>query len=974
MKEFRIANFKYGLDTRREQLTAQPGTLVTAENCHINPGGEAQKRLAFVENGDVSVLDSNGDQGTFGFENLSGGLTVFGSALPSSKGYTSGLAQALPVVGTGAGAFLTLTVVNGVITAVVVAAFGTGGSGYVLNDYVTPNQPGASGALVKVTGVTSTAITAVTLIRGQQQGQPVLVSAMPAGYVYQQLQHPAVLDALTIDGTYGDASVATVSNGTRGYHGFDGISDTGKADLSTADAVNYDRTKHLMTALVFSNTFNGTSFAAATFADGNTFLYYNSIVVRQSCTGKVLNSYTTDRNRPISISYSAMVELNALNGWAAQVNPSATAIPETDPTLTSRNYYAPCRIGVTGDSANAILAIVPTRTTSLAVTQAIFDAFAKPNSTLIATAGQTASFLVTKASGTPIYRVSISLPLAGETAFTQFDYRVMADVTWATSDINTAGLIATAITALQPATGYSATNSGTATVTIIAPLPTTPPVGTTSPNNALVAIVSGGTDSSAPGTHAFTTGAYQIGFGQLAKITVDGASSPVWATGDTWSVAINHFTQGNITIGLGNIAFQPLVSAIKLGQREYITLGSSFACSAVGDPTGWEEQNIGASVVEFVSQFGGQDSVQAFSHMQGRLAVFGKQSIQMWTVDADPNNFALIQTMDNIGTIAPFSVQSIGDVDSYFLDSSGFRSLKPKEVTLNAYPDDVGIAIDLTIRMALVGYDATLARSIIEPLTRQYWCYLNGSIYVLSNYPTSKVLAWSVYKPTYDVAMVFQPFSDHYDGSGNSTYASLVSGNTYVWTKGVNDTSLTVNGVTYTATVTFVYDGVSTATIIGTASQLVTASLVQHVQTSFVPTKFVVFNKQVYVRADNNKVYLYGGTDGNTYDRCLPTVELPFLAIGDGSMRLKGMGVDATIKGNWDIYASMNPRGTPTKVIENKGSGTSPDSLQDSTYDTGHYTYASTGTHFKLKAIGGPYPINMKLSSLTFLYDSAGIK
>lgn len=63
MKELSIANFKYGLDSRREALTSLLGTLVQCENAHINPGGEVEKRKAFVDLGQVDRINGEGDAG-----------------------------------------------------------------------------------------------------------------------------------------------------------------------------------------------------------------------------------------------------------------------------------------------------------------------------------------------------------------------------------------------------------------------------------------------------------------------------------------------------------------------------------------------------------------------------------------------------------------------------------------------------------------------------------------------------------------------------------------------------------------------------------------------------------------------------------------------------------------------------------------------------------------------------------------------
>ena len=48
MPYFTITDFAAGLDLRRSELTAPAGTLRTMINAHITPGGEIEKRMAFV--------------------------------------------------------------------------------------------------------------------------------------------------------------------------------------------------------------------------------------------------------------------------------------------------------------------------------------------------------------------------------------------------------------------------------------------------------------------------------------------------------------------------------------------------------------------------------------------------------------------------------------------------------------------------------------------------------------------------------------------------------------------------------------------------------------------------------------------------------------------------------------------------------------------------------------------------------------
>ena len=452
-------------------------------------------------------------------------------------------------------------------------------------------------------------------------------------------------------------------------------------------------------------------------------------------------------------------------------------------------------------------------------------------------------------------------------------------------------------------------------------------------------------------------------YGQKTKIRfVD-----TWTPGDLWTLRFTATLTGDFTVGAGNISGLGPTVALKLRDRFYLGIGEAFCLSAINDVTGWEEQNAGAAKISYTSQYGPQDEVVALASIQGRLAVFGAKSIQIWQIDADPNNLALQQTLDSSGTIAKLSVKSIGDFDVIYLDNSGVRSLRGKETSLNAYVNDIGTAIDLLIRAALVGYDATQACAIVEPTTRQYWLFLNGNIYVLSHYPQSKITAWSIYKPTVEVANTTA--GANYSGGGTATYTGLTIGGVYYWTKGANDTSLTNGATILTASGGFVATA-TTAAAVGTPSAAITGVL-KRVDTAFTPKKFVVHNKQVYVLASDNKVYRYGGSDNNTFDHCRATVETPWLDLGDPTIRKQAFGLHGAFNGAWTLQAEMNPRQIAMINVVDRGSATSPDMEEDSTFDLGHYQFSANGTHVKLKAVSGIAATTAKLGKIAFQFKKA---
>lgn len=77
-----VEDFRGGLDTRRSNVTATPGTLVAIKNAHVTRGGEIEKRPAFVS---LTTLPSN----TKGLAAANGQIYVFGHEAASAVTFAS---------------------------------------------------------------------------------------------------------------------------------------------------------------------------------------------------------------------------------------------------------------------------------------------------------------------------------------------------------------------------------------------------------------------------------------------------------------------------------------------------------------------------------------------------------------------------------------------------------------------------------------------------------------------------------------------------------------------------------------------------------------------------------------------------------------------------------------------------------------------------------------------------------------------
>jgi hypothetical protein len=221
-----------------------------------------------------------------------------------------------------------------------------------------------------------------------------------------------------------------------------------------------------------------------------------------------------------------------------------------------------------------------------------------------------------------------------------------------------------------------------------------------------------------------------------------------WVKGDTYSLVFTDQSTGVQTrVGAGNFSGITPLYCFTYSNKVLVTGGSTVYTSAIGLPTVFNNPSATGNGYITMSNFSGAaENLVAIAPYQGRLAFFTRRTCQIWTVSSLLSGWSLVQMLQNIGTTAPLSVQPLGDLDVLFLSDTGIRSLRVHDSSLNAYINDIGSPIDQFIQNSGV---TTAACAVVDPQTGRYMCYNNGTIYVLSYYPSSKIIAWSTYLPTY---------------------------------------------------------------------------------------------------------------------------------------------------------------------------------------------------------------------------------
>lgn len=202
------------------------------------------------------------------------------------------------------------------------------------------------------------------------------------------------------------------------------------------------------------------------------------------------------------------------------------------------------------------------------------------------------------------------------------------------------------------------------------------------------------------------------------------------------------------------VAGESPVALLTHHDKMYAAYSSILAFSGIAAPTDWQT-GTGYGFKNMSNQAAGSEALTALGRYQNLVAVFARRSIQIWYLDPDPLQNVQRQVLDQIGTFAPRSVVSFGDVDVFFLADSGVRSLRARDSSNQSGVSDVGTPIDeLVLDYMATLTDAERARAVgvMEPISGRYILAIGARCYVFSYFATAKISAWSTYDLDFDVS------------------------------------------------------------------------------------------------------------------------------------------------------------------------------------------------------------------------------
>ena len=225
------------------------------------------------------------------------------------------------------------------------------------------------------------------------------------------------------------------------------------------------------------------------------------------------------------------------------------------------------------------------------------------------------------------------------------------------------------------------------------------------------------------------------------------------------SQTVQHFYDGARVTSL-NAAGQPLLARkIRVFKdKVYGIEDTGIYFSAVGHPTDWSTTGAPATVggpgyAGFISTSGASSEGEKLTGLEiyyDALAIFSRSGIQIWDMDVDPANNALRQVIRSGGLVGEASPKQYGSGDVLFLSANGIRSLRARDGDLSGAVNDVGSPVDDEIQSLLrEDFDqyAGAARAVLEENTGRLWMSFGDRIWVLSQFGSTNVSAWSLYTP-----------------------------------------------------------------------------------------------------------------------------------------------------------------------------------------------------------------------------------
>jgi hypothetical protein len=230
-----------------------------------------------------------------------------------------------------------------------------------------------------------------------------------------------------------------------------------------------------------------------------------------------------------------------------------------------------------------------------------------------------------------------------------------------------------------------------------------------------------------------------------SPIMKSGDTEPTWPTvigtavpdgNMSWTAAFRYITDPNCPHNSQVVAIAQ--------SKVYAADNDIIRFCATTNPLDWTSQ-FDAGYLPFGLQTYGSEPCAALGLYRSNLVAFNSLGYQMWQIDPDPANMALLDAQP-VGCTWPKSGSPVQN-DYVYLTSLGIRSLGISGASGNVQAGQFGKNLDPLVIASIAGVtDDTPPRGLFYPGTGQYWLCFGSLVYVQTNNGSGNANSWGIYE------------------------------------------------------------------------------------------------------------------------------------------------------------------------------------------------------------------------------------
>ena len=246
------------------------------------------------------------------------------------------------------------------------------------------------------------------------------------------------------------------------------------------------------------------------------------------------------------------------------------------------------------------------------------------------------------------------------------------------------------------------------------------------------------------------------GFSVLVATVSAGSGEPTFPTtiGNTVQ-DVSEYTTADGAVNNTSMSWEAITRAVtdkNIPNNPAVALGASHIFegnddivnySAAVNPTDWTSPNNAGYLPTGLNNYG-DNPVEVLALYRSNLIAFNAGGYQMWQIDPDPANMALLDA-EPVGSIYTRAAQSVAN-DLLFLAEVGVRNLGTSGATANLQIGNTGQPVDplIVAQLKTGNFPVSQIISLYYPARGQYWLFFGAQAFVLTINGTG-IRAWSRY-------------------------------------------------------------------------------------------------------------------------------------------------------------------------------------------------------------------------------------